>query len=54
MLSSCLKTPFAPGWCGRMVIWLLEICRGVRGTYNRKVRKYLWHQGGRRLKTATR
>ncbi|MCK6435918.1 type I-E CRISPR-associated endoribonuclease Cas2e [Rivihabitans pingtungensis] len=30
---------------GRMAIWLLEIRAGVYvGTYNRKVREYLWHQ----------
>ncbi len=29
----------------RMAIWLLEIRAGVYvGTYNRKVREYLWHQ----------
>ena len=30
---------------GRMAIWLLEIRAGVYvGTYNRKVREYLWNQ----------
>lgn len=30
---------------GRMAIWLLEIRAGVYvGTYNRKVRDYLWEQ----------
>ncbi len=30
---------------GRMAIWLLEIRAGVYvGTYNRKVREYLWQQ----------
>ena len=30
---------------GRMAIWLLEIRAGVYvGTYNCKVREYLWHQ----------
>ena len=30
---------------GRMAIWLLEVRAGVYvGTYNRKVREYLWQQ----------
>ncbi len=44
MLVIVLETA-PPRLRGRMAIWLLEIRAGVYvGTYNRKVREYLWHQ----------